>query len=113
MPAPKPRSYPRFAPERRQLGHLLTERTAEPDRAQRRVRDLDRVVEEELDTVAFEEADGRVEALHEPTDRVVEFAQHPHQLLRLDRVDEARPAAEVGEEHRHLPAMTREDRLVA
>ena len=43
----------------------------------------------------------------------VELAEHLHQLLRLDRVDEARPSAEVGEEHRDLPAMAAEDRVVA
>ena len=43
----------------------------------------------------------------------MELAEHPHQLFGLDRVREARPAAEVGEEHRDLPAVAGEDRLVA
>ena len=77
------------------------------------VRDLDRVVEEELDTVAFEEADGRLEALHQAADRAVELAEDAHQLLGLDRVDEVRPAAQVGEEHRDLPPVAAKDRLVA
>ena len=51
--------------------------------------------------------------LDEPADRLVELAEHAHQLLGLDRVGEARPAAEVGEDHRHLTAVTGEDRLVA
>src|SRR4029453_17964584 len=33
--------------------------------------------------------------------------------LRLDGLDEAGPAAKVGEEHRDLASMTRENRLVA
>ena len=102
-----------LAPQLDQADHLLAQRAAEPHRPQRRVGDLDRIVEEELDAVAFEEADGRLEALHEPADRVVELAQHPQQLLRLHPVDEARPAAQVGEEDRHLAAMAAEDRLVA
>src|SRR3954468_1383233 len=102
-----------LAPQLDQADHLLAQRAAEPHRPQRRVGDLDRIVEEELDAVAFEEADGRLEALHEPADRVVELAQHPQQLLRLDPVHEARPTAQVGEEDRHLPAVTAENRLVA
>ena len=43
----------------------------------------------------------------------MKLAQDAHQLLRLDRVGEARPAAEVGEEHRDLAAMAAQDRLVA
>jgi hypothetical protein len=43
----------------------------------------------------------------------VELAEHPHQLLGLDGIDEARPPAEVGEEHRDLPAVAPQDRLVA
>src|SRR5207244_3977947 len=102
-----------LAPQLDQADHLLAQRAAEPHRPQRRVGDLDRIVEEELDAVAFEEADGRLEPLHEPADRVVELTQHPQQLLRLHPVDEACPAAQVGEENRNLPAVTAENRLVA
>ena len=42
----------------------------------------------------------------------MELPEHLHQLLRLDRVDEAGPSAEVGEEHRDLAAMAAEDRIV-
>src|SRR4051795_3865559 len=102
-----------LAPQLDQADHLLAQRAAEPHRPQRRVGDLDRIVEEQLDAIAFEEADGRLEPLHEPADRVVELAQHPQQLLRLHPVDEVRPAAQVGEEDRHLAAMAAEDRVVA
>ena len=51
--------------------------------------------------------------MHESADRVVELVQHAHQLLRLDSVDEARPPAEIGEEHRDLAAVALENRLVA
>ena len=54
-----------------------------------------------------------VEAPHENADSRMKLAEYPHQLLRLDRVDEARPPAEVGEEHRELAAMAEQDRLVA
>jgi hypothetical protein len=43
----------------------------------------------------------------------VKFVEHPHQLFRLDRLDERRPAAQVGDEHRDLPAVTGQERLVA
>src|SRR5439155_20441563 len=100
-------------PARDELGHLLPHRTAESHRPQRRIRDLDRVIEEKLDTVTLEEADGRLEASDKAADHVVELAEHAHQLLGLDCVDEARPAAQVGEEHRDLPAMAAEHRLVS
>ena len=50
--------------------------------------------------------------LNEAPDRIVELAEDTHQLLGLDRIDEARPAAKVGEEHRDLPTVAGEDRLV-
>ena len=40
------------------------------------------------------------------------LAQHAHHLLRLDAVGEARLPAEIGEEHRDLPAVAAQDRLV-
>jgi hypothetical protein len=43
----------------------------------------------------------------------VELPEHTHQLLRLDRVDKARPAAQVGEEHRDLPAVALQNWVVA
>ena len=75
MPAPKSRSCPRFDHSGVSVGHLLAERAAESHGPQRRVGDLDRIVEEELDAVALEEADGRIEALHETADHVVELAR--------------------------------------
>ena len=42
-----------------------------------------------MDAVALDEPDRGVEPLDEPADRVVELAQHAHQLLGLDGVDEA------------------------
>ena len=42
----------------------------------------------------------------------MELAQHPQQLLGLHPVDETRPAAEIGEENRHLAAMAAQDRLL-
>ena len=100
-------------PPRRQLCHFRTERATESHGPQRGVRDLDRVVEEELDAVALEEADRRVEPPDQAADRFMELAEHPHQLLRLDRFDEDRPAAEICEEHRDLAAVAGQDRLVA
>ena len=70
------------------------------------------IVEEELDAIALEETDGRIEALHETADHRMELPEHLHQLLGLDRVDEAGPSPEVGEEHRDLAAMATEDRIV-
>ena len=99
-------------PDRRQLAHLFPERAPEPYCPQRGVGHLDRVVEEELDAVALDEPDRRVEPLDEPADRVVELAQHAHQLLGLDGVDEARPPAQIGEEHRDLAAVAAQDGLV-
>ncbi len=43
----------------------------------------------------------------------MELAEHEHQLFRLDGIGEARPAAQVGEDHRDLAAVAGEDRLVA
>ena len=63
-------------------------------------------------TVALEEPHGRIEALHETPDHRVELPEHLHQLLGLDRVDEAGPSAEVGEEHRDHAPMAAEDRVV-
>src|SRR5262245_321043 len=100
-------------PEGRQLRHFFAERTAEANRPQRGIRHLDRIVEEELDAVALDEADRRVEPADEAADRAVELSEDAHQLLGLDGVDEVRPAAQVGEEHRDLAAVAAKNRLVA
>ena len=42
----------------------------------------------------------------------MEIAEHAHQLLRLDRVGEVRVAAQVAEEHGHLPPVAAQDGVV-
>src|SRR5207237_3653442 len=53
-------------PAREQLGHLLAQSAAQPDGLECIVGDLDGVVEEQLDAVSLQEADGGVEAIHQP-----------------------------------------------
>src|SRR4029079_11154871 len=98
---------------RRPLGHLVTQRAPQPYASRRRVRYLDGIVEEELNAVPLDEADRCVESPDETADRVVELAEHAHQLLPLAGVDEGPPAAQVDEDHRDLPPMAAQDRLVA
>src|SRR6478735_7748866 len=104
---------PALVPERRQPGHLLPQRAPQANRLQRVIGHLDRIVEEEVDAVALETADRRVEPPDETADRAVELAQRAHQLLGLDGIGEVRPAAQVGEEDRDLPAVAAQNRFVA
>ncbi len=95
-----------------EVSHQLADREAHAHSSCRGVVAFDRVVEEDLQPVAGEEAHRRLEPLYEPPDPFVELAEHPQQLLGLDALCKRRVAPEVTEQHGDLPAVALQQPIV-
>src|SRR5207244_11750050 len=71
-----------------------------------------RVVEEAQEAIAGEEADGRLEALDEPPDGLVELPKDTRHLLGLRLLGKGREPVQRADEYGHLDPVALQDRLV-